>query len=113
MKLLRVMLVVFAIGFSTNSNALNIHIKGVASCGIWVKDRTEKIQSPLIWMVDQSWLLGFLSGMAIGTSKDVLKGIDSASIVLWMDNYCQKNPLNGTDDGGQELFLELMARTKK
>jgi hypothetical protein len=59
------------------------------SCGRWVERR--KTDS---WHEQANWALGFLSGMAIGsTDLDPLNGLDSDAVLNWLDNYCRANPL--------------------
>ena len=94
---------------ATVFDARAITIRGAESCGIWVKERQEKKISTFI---HQRWLAGYLSGIAVGNGKDVLKGTDNESIFLWMDNYCQANPLKDIADGSEVLFLELVKQKK-
>ncbi|MGA7749616.1 MAG: hypothetical protein WCA63_05665 [Gallionella sp.] len=98
------MLFMFAIGYSTNSNA--VMLKGAIPCGEWVSTR-----STLNAMIYDYWLIGYLSGVADSKNKNFLQGTDTASFELWMDNYCQKNPLDTIGDGGHELANELIKRT--
>ena len=90
MKLLRLLLTVFAIGFSADSNA--IKSLGDRSCGTWIAD---KKAAGMEEVFDTSWFTGFLTGVAVATGKDALKGIDGNSVALWMDNYCKDHPLAG------------------
>jgi hypothetical protein len=87
---------------------------GAPDCGEWVRQSKERPS-------DRAWLLGFMSGLNMmygvqpSTRKndDPLGSINSAQqIYAWMDNYCQKNPLQGTHQGGFELYLELMQKRK-
>lgn len=100
MKLLRLMLVVFAIGFSAKSNA-------AVSCGAWVKPDSEDIRFAL-----ETYVLGYLNGIdagliiALGKNNVFIKS-DSKSSFLWIDNYCSKNPLSDLDTGILELVSEL------
>lgn len=80
-----------------------VTVRGVRSCGVWVKDRD---------ISDKNWLLGFLSGLAFMSDVDILKGVDNESIYLWMDKYCRANPLKDIADGSETLFEELK-RTRR
>jgi hypothetical protein len=81
-------------------------IFGGSDCGQWISSKTD---------IRKSWLVGFVSGLntvgvAIG-DKDWLAKVDSAEqIFLFVDNYCQKNPLKRIESAGQALMFEL---TKK
>lgn len=86
------------------STASAVEIRGMPSCGEWVSDRAK---GGLDFTASQFWLLGYMSGLVFATSTDALKGTDSSSIYLWMDNYCRANPLKKVNDGVQDLFFEL------
>ena len=82
---------------------------GLPDCGQWlVKDSKFKIS-------DKAWLLGFMGGLSVmdnlSTGKDPMEKINSVEqIFLWMDNFCQKNPLGTVSSGGFVLFIELKAK---
>ena len=103
--------------FSTISNSANaIEIMGYRSCGKWIQGReTERRSGPTDWLDASSnsdWLLGYLSGLAIGFNKDFLKGTDNPSIYLWVDNYCRANPLKRIDDTADDLAVELIRQKR-
>ncbi|MGA7749618.1 MAG: hypothetical protein WCA63_05675 [Gallionella sp.] len=105
MKFLRLMLIVFAIGFSSDSNA--VAYMGVTSCEEWVNRHSTNDSSM------EEWILGYLSGLAAANNIDLLKGAQRKSLFSWMDNYCQKNPLKRIDSGAHDLALELIKRMNK
>jgi len=85
---------------------------GTRDCGQWMK-RTDSVATK---SHNESWLVGFMSGLStmywIGVEKnnkhDPLEKVNSAEqLFLWMDNYCNKNPLNRVSQGGLALFMEL------
>jgi len=85
---------------------------GTRDCGQWMK-RTDSVG---IKNASETWLIGYMSGLStmywIGVEKnnkhDPLKKVNSAEqMFLWMDNYCNKNPLNIVSQGGVDLFTEL------
>ena len=59
-------------------------------------------------LITRSWFLGYLSGRADESGRNFLKGTDSDSIFLWLDNYCQANPQMDLDKAGIDLARELM-----
>lgn len=91
--------------FLCASISMAIEIRASPSCGTWVKERSEKAWQVV---VSQFWVLGYLSGMALGEERDTLKGYDNDSIFLWMDNYCRENPLKQLSHGGLTLHYELV-----
>lgn len=85
----------------------DVTIRGVPSCVSWLVDDEQNKGDGWVRVADQSWLLGFLSGQALESDKNVLKGTDSDTLYRWMDNYCMMNPLKNIADGGDALFYEL------
>ena len=84
-----------------------IQLHGVQSCGVWVHDRSTKDDDYV-----KTWLLGYLSGLAEGYEQDYLLHADNQSIYLWMDNYCQANPLEHIGAGADQLAVELIKKMK-
>ena len=81
---------------SINSNA--VMVRGMGDCGEWVSKKS---------VGDEKWLLGFMSGLAIGLNIDLIKNSSSPSLILWMDNFCKANPLVHVGDAAMNLFFEL------
>ena len=85
---------------------------GMASCGKWTSakqtDRAEYFEY-------SQWLMGFLTGYnyLVAENGDVSKGIDNAGLRAWVDNYCQKYPLNNLMDAASVLVVELNSRLPK
>lgn len=79
---------------------------GGVDCGKWTQNKSQ---------TDRSWIIGFMSGLnlqyglMVGTDKNNPLGKTNSAyqVWTWMDNYCQKNPLNTVVQGGFELFNEL------
>ena len=89
-----------------------INIRGLPSCGTWVKERAAKSD-----LYERTWLLGYLSGIALGANQNFwgqqgVNSLDNESVHLWMDNYCRANPLKDVGDGGIALFLERCSNAK-
>lgn len=82
--------------------AKTIEVRGIRSCGEWVSDREA------LALGNQTWLVGYLSGLAVATNKQILSGTDNQSIYLWVDNYCRANPLRSLPDAGTALYFELV-----
>ena len=88
-------------------------IFGGADCGQWVNSKTA---------TRQTWVLGFMSGLSMGTyyfatpadkkaNGDWLDKVNSADqIFIFIDNYCQKNPLRKVESAGYALYLELTSK---
>jgi len=100
--------IVFAIGFSANSNAVTV--KGMKSCGAWVKNHAKQSPPSLSAAVDNAWLDGYLSGVAVARNIDFLKGVDESIIHIWMNNYCSSHPSDLIGYAADALSVELKNR---
>jgi hypothetical protein len=76
---------------------------GAKACGSWTSRRASVQQQ----VAFESWLFGYLSGLNVLSSGDVLKGRDVGGLTGWMDNYCRSNPLELVIIGANGLALEL------
>ncbi|WP_224043905.1 hypothetical protein [Paraburkholderia unamae] len=86
-----------------------VTIRGVDSCGEWVE--VHKSSAPSIGSVTaERWVVGYLSGVATGTGKEIIKGADNDSIFLFITNYCRANPLDNVADASGSLMDELIRR---
>ena len=90
--------------------AQGVTIFGRPDCGVWLSKQKE---------TDKAWLLGYVSGISMSEQgglsgrSDPLGKISSAEqIFIWMNNYCQKNPLKNVGDGAFSLYLELLTKPK-
>jgi hypothetical protein len=80
-------------------------IRGVPGCGYWLRDREPGGARSYF---NAMWLVGYLSGAAVHSEKDILRTIDSESIADWMDSYCKANPSRNIAEGGEMLFDEIV-----
>lgn len=80
----------------------SVDLRGVRSCGKWLNER---LSGNSKW--GETWLLGYLSGSAMSSGRDILKGTDNASILYQMDAFCKTNPLRDVADGAEEIIAEL------
>jgi hypothetical protein len=87
-----------------------ITVMGARSCGDCVKQKPVGEENNWSRVIYEAWLVGYLSGMASGSRKDALKGSTASSFFVWMDNYCQVNPLDDIEDGGFKLFAGFLKR---
>jgi hypothetical protein len=88
-------------------------IFGTSDCGQWVNSKTDN---------RKAWVLGFMSGMSMATfffgtpaqrkaNGDWLNKVNSADqIFLFVDNHCQKNPLDKVETAGLALYIELTSK---
>jgi hypothetical protein len=68
------------------------YINGIADCGTWYQARTKRISEIL-----EASVQGYVNGAVMATQIEVWhgNGIETSpqSLYLYIDNYCQLNPL--------------------
>ena len=84
-------------------------IRGAPSCGDWLIQRS----SPEGESTELAWMVGFLSGLAIGFNEDILAPVDNADISAWLDTYCRAHQLDSFGTVGQKLFVDLAKRQNR
>ena len=88
-------------------DASAITTMGAKPCGEWVKNE-ESNGWPAV--VQHGWVIGFISGVSLHADIDVLKNASGDSIILWITNYCRRNPLENSGDAAAKLFVELLQK---
>jgi hypothetical protein len=98
----------FAAFLLLRTEAFAVTVIGARPCGEWLRAKAANEKTNWTRLTYESWLTGYLSGVASGSGKDALKGSTTSTIYAWMDNYCQANPAHDIDDGAIKLFRELV-----
>lgn len=80
-----------------------ITTRGAPACSAWLSQRASTDGEA----IELSWIVGYLSGLAIGFNEDVLGPVDNPTISAWLDKYCRAHPLDSLAVAGQELFVDL------
>jgi hypothetical protein len=82
----------------------------VDSCGAWTRYRAENSAQAL-----EGWVLGFISGANAFRpgSSDLAPGTTADGLLGWIDQYCQKNPLDSVTTAGFKLVGELDRRRNR
>lgn len=86
---------------TANANAFTNY-----QCGEWLNAKKLGENSPE-YAYMMSWFLSYMSGLAIGPKKDILKNAKTDSVVSWVDNFCSANPLNSLYSASTELIRDL------
>jgi hypothetical protein len=84
-------------------------IRGAPTCGGWLTQRS----APEGESTELAWIVGFLSGLAIGFNEDILAPVDNADISTWLDAYCRAHPLDSFASVGQKLFVDLAKKQNR
>lgn len=136
MKYVKILLTVFAIGFSADikaetttrgdaeiamnrqttmmfsrDNSEQTTLKGAVDCEKWLYRKN----APLV-LYYEGWVLGFLNGMAGGMAlyegANFMKDSDPKTIMLLMDRYCSNHRLKNTGDGALRVAFQLLAKKR-
>ena len=88
-----------------NSAGQGIWTEGTVDCGMWVTARKQNSAQAF-----EGHLLGLLNGLALGRRVDIWRAegvpMSRDQAYLWMDNYCQSNPLSHVVSGAVMLADE-------
>lgn len=89
--------------------AFALEARGSRTCAAWQEHRLEEKEGHTQHTeVDQTWMVGYLSGVVAGSGIDFLADTDNASIFSMTDVYCRANPLGHLAPAGTALARELM-----
>ena len=96
---------------SSEVTVAGVFVRGVPTCSEWSAAGEPVEETRFQDEGMRTWLLGFLSGLAIGQNKEFWgkpgsNALDNDSAYLWIDKYCRANPSKGLDDAGAMLFIE-------
>jgi len=116
MKTLSLIVLVLSFTFTTPVIAADkdryYWVQGAISCGDWVKDRKKGG-----WVLndDTYWIAGYITAYNLLTPDvhNIMGNTDMDSIYLWMDKYCQENPLSNLAGGMEILTHELWPNRKR
>lgn len=105
--ILGVVAVGIAASIATSSAAEKVVVIGAGgvSCGTWTANRNQPIGG-----LHEQWLEGFVSGAAIMSGKDLIRGTDGDALYAWADNYCLAHPLDSLSDAAIALVRTLRDR---
>ena len=94
------------------ANATTILGSGGASCVTWSGDRQRNESKS---QLNQAWVLGYVTGYNIHRSSQdgTTKPMDSRTMMLWIDNYCDANPARDISDAAKALVEELTGRAER
>lgn len=80
-----------------------VFLQAPVDCGRWAKDR--KLDKADIL---EAFVIGYLNGLSLGHGEEFWNAghapISRDAVFLWLDKYCDMNPLNYLSDGVDELF---------
>ena len=85
---------------------------GTDGCGKYV---AEKQKNSITHYKEIAWVQGFITGgnserERNGGDSQIAKEVGAESIALWLENYCQENPLRSLTEATEALVEELKTR---
>ena len=110
MNTVRVVSIVGLLLFSMTADATMILGSGAASCVTWNGDRQRNESRS---QLNQAWVLGFVTAYnqyKPSPQDPMSKPADSKSLMVWVDNYCDANPLKDIFDAAKALIEDLEGR---
>ena len=111
MNAVRTVSIVVLLVFSSITQATIILGPGAASCVTWNSDRQRNESRS---QLNQAWVQGFVTAYSVYkvTAQDTsLRPMDSRTMAVWIDNYCDANPLKDIADAARALIEELGGRS--
>lgn len=85
--------------------AQGIYVEGRQDCALWVEARKKDTAVAL-----EHYLVGLLNGLSLGSGIEFWHAqgvpVSRDQVFLWMDNYCQGQPLSTAVAGAIEIINE-------
>lgn len=109
MGAMRLLAIALGLCIAANAAAQTVTARGARSCALWNENRVDERGGHLLGaQFYQTWLVGYLSGMAAGTGVDLLGGLPNAPLFQRVDRYCAENPGANLAQAGATVARELM-----
>ena len=92
LKTLTVLAILSVVGTTAQASDFSLIGVGQQSCAEWISARQQE-GDPESYQ-QQSWVLGFLSGIGSADLKgvDPLNGMNATAVAGWIDFYCHSHP---------------------
>jgi len=109
--ILAALLVVYAAGAADeNGQYATLAATNESSCGTYISARDEAHHGQFARQnMYKSWLMGFITGYDFGApdTYDITPSMDLDAMMLWVENYCRRNPLASFAEGAGALVTQL------
>jgi len=106
---MRFLALALGICVAANAAAQTVTARGARSCALWSENRLDARGGHLLGaQFYQTWLVGYLSGVAAGTGVDLLGSVPNAPLFQRVDRYCAENPAANLAQAGATVARELM-----
>jgi hypothetical protein len=101
------LLVTVLAGLGMQASAQGITVRGSGTCQAYLEAVSNSVPEAV---KELTWLLGYLSGLAVATDVNVLGHDDAEGMVRWVYTYCQAHPAKYVSDAGDMYYKFLKER---
>jgi hypothetical protein len=108
------LIIAVLLSFTAPVKVQAVEARGYLDCGQWLAVRTDS-QRKIESIAGKLAVVGYLSGLAVGTDKEFFQsgnGLSNEQVMFWLDNYCRENPLDNIYEGANTLFRERTGQTR-
>jgi hypothetical protein len=94
-----------------HASAQGVTVRGSGTCQAYLDAKARNNVQDAV--KDLTWLLGYMSGLAVATHVNILGPDDNADLMLtWVDAYCKRYPAKYLSDAG-DLYYRFLTEQKK
>ena len=93
----------------TQAKAQGVMVEYNYSCADWSNAQSEDFTMG----VAKGWLVGMINGLGLGSNNDFWStgsGLEPKQMFFWMDQYCDRNPLEYALSGIYKVMQERLGR---
>ncbi|HEX5393561.1 MAG TPA: hypothetical protein VFW68_09780 [Rhodocyclaceae bacterium] len=91
------------------SAAYAVESRGARSCASWQSGRLAENEGySRMAEINQTWLVGYMSGLVAGSGLDFLVGTDNPTVFAMVDDYCVSTPAGNLATAGVAVARQLM-----
>ena len=111
-KMLRCGLLAACLAVSAiQASAQNVTVRGSGTCQAYLDAKRSGDVNQAV--KELTWLLGYMSGLAVARQVDVMGTADSAdSMLTWVDAYCGRYPAKYLSDAGDLYYRFRLEQMK-
>lgn len=96
---------------AAQASAQDITVRGTGTCQAYLDAQNNNNVQEAVKQL--TWLLGYLSGIAVAKQVDILGNNNSADVLLdWANTYCQRYPTKYLSDAGDLYYRYRLEQIK-
>lgn len=86
---------------SMQARAQDVTVRGSGTCQAFLDAERNSLPEAVKQL---TWLLGYVSGLAVATEVDILGNHDPDSMLTWVNLYCQRYPAKYLSNAGNMYY---------